>query len=485
MLGASLAVGAGSALAAAGPARAATGAAATPRTAYNADVVVVGAGLSGMAAAHTLAAAGKNVLVLEARDRVGGRTYDVHLANGGTVEAGAQFTGPTQTHLEALATALGVTTFQGYNTGNSIFYTNGTAIPYQGTLPPLPAATEQALFTALSTLDSLAATVPVTAPWNTPNAETLDAQTFSSWVLQNVSDPTVQSILYLIADGTISAEARDMSFLWFLFYVAAAGDENDVGTLERLTGTIGGARDSRFVGGPQQLSLKIAASLGAKVILNAPVTQIAQTSAGAVVSTELFSVAAGSVVVALPPTLAGRITYCPPLPAQRDQMTQRFPLSSVGKALAIYPTPFWRAAGLNGQAISDSGTARSTFDNSPPDASYGAIAAFIDGDNMRFAENDTNAQLEAAVLQDLTNYFGAQAATPEQLILLRWDSEQYTRGGAPMFTGPGVLTRYGTTIRPADGVIHWAGAEAGDYWAGHMEGAVRSGERAATEILNG
>lgn len=490
LLGAGVAVGAGivGSTLTAGAARAATakaidGGTITSGAVLTADAVVVGAGLSGLVAAQALAAGGKNVYVLEARNRVGGRVWDVALNNGGTIEVGGQFTGPTQTHLAALASSLGVSTFQGYSTGNNIFDSNGTLIQYTGALPPLSSTTQQALFGAIGQLDALAATVPVESPWTAPNAESLDAQTVSSWILANVTDPTAQQVLFLMVVGALSAEARDMSLLWFLFYVSASGDESDVGTLERLTGTIGGARDSRFVGGPMQIPLKLSAQLGSRVILNAPVSSISQSGSTATVCTGRFSIAASSVVVALPPTLAGRIAYNPAVPALRDQLTQRFPMSSIGKFLAIYPTPFWRAAGLTGQAYGTTGMVRSTFDNSPPDGSYGALLGFIDGDQMRFEDGATDAAFESLALSELTTYFGSQASNPTQIVIGRWDSEQYTRGGAPAFTAPGVLTRFGASLRQPVGLIHWAGAETSDFWPGHLEGAVRAGQRAASEIL--
>jgi monoamine oxidase len=488
LLGAGLAVGAGVAgLAAADPAAADTAPTAGSTTSLSStvlDAVVIGAGLAGMTAARNLAAAGKRILVLEARDRVGGRTYDVPVTGSSIpVEAGAEFTGPTQTHLQSLATALGVHTFTGYNTGDGIYYADGTVIRFSGALPPMDAGSLQALYTAFGTLDSLAATVPVDAPWTAPRAEEFDGQTFASWITANVSDATAQAILFLVANGALSAEARDMSLLWFLYYVAASGDENNVGTVERLTGTVGGARDSRFVGGPQQITLKIAQSLGSRVVLGAPVRSISQANGVATVVTDCGTVRAKAVVVALPPTLAARIEYQPPLPATRDQLTQRFPLSSIGKAILIYDTPFWRASGLNGQASSTTGTVHSTFDNSPPDGSYGALLGFIDGDAMRSIEGLSDATIKQRVLADMVNYFGSAAGSPKQFYLERWDDQEFTRGGAPAFMAPGVLTRFGSAVRPASGLIHWAGAETSTFWNGHMEGAVRSGERAASEIL--
>lgn len=487
LLGVGLGVGAagvaGAAAAAPAQADSPTGATAQHHdTTVVVDAVVVGAGLAGLVAARKLVAAGKSVVVLEARGRVGGRVYDVNLTNSNKIEAGGQFTGPTQTHLQALAQTLGVQTFTGYSTGDTIFYTGGVATRFTGSLPPLDDAALQSLYQAIGTLDGLAATVPVDAPWTAPNAEVLDGQTLTSWVNANVSDPTAQAIVFLMANGALSAEARDMSLLWFLFYIAASGDENNPGSLERLTGTIGGARDSRFVGGPYQIALKIATALGSRVVLNSPVRSIVQSAGTATVSTDSRSYRASSVVVALPPPLAARIAYSPPLPATRDQLTQRFPLSSIGKAIAVYPTPFWRQDGLNGQAASATGTVHSTFDNSPPNGSYGAMLAFLDGDAMRAVEGLSDAVIQQRVIADLVSYFGPKAGSPTQFLLERWDAEEYTRGGAPAFTGPGVLTRFGAAIRPPVGVVHWAGAETATYWCGHMEGAVRSGERAAAEI---
>jgi monoamine oxidase len=486
LLGAGVALGAGAATAAvATPAQARAAQAADAADAV-VDTVVVGAGLAGLAAARKLVAGGKKVMVLEARDRVGGRVHDVSLANGGTMERGAQFTGPTQTRLQALAAELGVRTFTGYNTGDSVYYTaDGTAIRYSGALPPMDDESYQALGQAMYQLDSLASTVPVDAPWTAAKAEELDAQTFHSWIEGNVSNDTARTILHLISNGALSAESRDISLLWILFYIAVSGNETNPGNLTRLISTLGGARDSRFVGGPYQIATKMAAQLGSRLVLKAPVRRIVQSGGRALVVADGLSVAASSVVVALPPTLAGRIAYSPALPATRDQLTQRFPLSSIAKAIAVYDKPFWRDAGLNGQVASLTGTTRSTFDNSPPDGSYGALLAFLDGDQARAVEERSDATVKQAVLDDLVHYFGAKAATPTEFVLGRWDAEEFSRGGAPGFTAPGVLTRFGTAIRRPAGVIHWAGAETATFWNGHMEGAVRSGEQAAADILKG
>jgi monoamine oxidase len=158
-------------------------------------------------------------------------------------------------------------------------------------------------------------------------------------------------------------------------------------------------------------------------------------------------------------------------------------MGSIGKAIAVYDTPFWRADGLNGQVVSDSGVVRSTFDNSPPDASYGALMGFIEADEMRAYDAASVDEVKAAVLKDYANYFGDKAKSPTSFVLQRWNNEGFSRGGPVAFAPPGVLTDYGTSLRKPVGGIHWAGTETSTYWNGYMDGAVRSGERVAKEVL--
>jgi monoamine oxidase len=268
-----------------------------------------------------------------------------------------------------------------------------------------------------------------------------------------------------------------------LFYIAAAGNESNAGTLERLTDTANGAQESRFVGGSQQVPIKLAATLGDRVVLSAPVRSIAQSGSKYVVTADSLTVTASQVVVALAPPLAARISYDPLLPADRDQLSQRLPMGSIGKAIAVYDTPFWRADGLNGQVVSDTGIVRSTFDNSPPDGSYGALMGFIEADEMRAYDASTVDEVKAAVLKDYTTYFGDKAKSPTGFVLQRWDNEGFSRGGPVAYAPPGVLTEYGPALRKAVGGIHWAGTETSGYWNGYMDGAVRSGERVAKEVL--
>ncbi|CAM5476736.1 flavin monoamine oxidase family protein [Streptomyces aurantiogriseus] len=461
---------------------------ASAATTGDVDVAVVGAGLAGLTAARDLVAAGRTVAVLEARDRVGGRVMGLPLAGGGVTEGGGEFIGPTQHRIKALADSLGVETFATYNTGKNLLYKDGKKTPYAtdgllGSVPPIDAAGLANAAIVQATLDDMAKQIPVDAPWTAAKAAEWDRQTFETWLRANAVVPSAKFLLDVACTSIFSAEPRELSLLFVLFYIAAAGDASNPGTLERLTETANGAQELRFVGGSQLVPIKLAATLGDRVVLNAPVRTITRSGSKYVVTADGATVTARKVVVAVPPPIAARITYDPLLPAARDQLTQRLPMASVGKAIAIYDTPFWRADGLNGQVVSDTGVISSTFDNSPPDASYGALMGFIEADKARALDAASEAEVRAAVLKDYVTYFGEKAASPTSFVLQRWNNEGYTRGGPVSIAAPGVLTQYGPALRRPVGGIHWAGTETSTYWMGFMDGAVRSGERVAQEVL--
>jgi monoamine oxidase len=443
------------------------------------DVVVVGAGLAGLAAARALQARGATVRVLEARDRVGGRTLNAPLGDGKVVEVGGTWVGPTQTRLLELARELGVSTFPTYDTGLNVIEWGDEIKRYRGRLPFLqtriPAVSPVVLLDALQVqirLERLARRVPREAPWNAPDARALDSQTFATWLEGTGCRTRGARILYEIAcEAVWAAEPADLSLLHVLFYIHAAGG------FDALTGTTGGAQEQRFHGGSQELALRMAREVD--VALATPVRTIRWGDAGV----EVEGVSARRAIVAIPPALAARIAYDPPLPAARDQLTQRMPQGTVVKCFAIYDEPFWRGDGLTGQGLSDVGPVRTTFDVSPPDGSPGVLLAFLEGDWARRLIRLEPWERRAQVLDSLRRLFGPRAGVPDGWLEKSWADEEWTRGcyGAAMTTG--AWTSFGESLRAPVGPLSWAGAETATIWSGYMDGAVRSGDRAAAEAL--
>ena len=437
------------------------------------DVVVVGAGLAGLAAAQSVVDAGRDVVVLEARDRVGGRTLNEEIAPGKVVEVGGQWVGPTQFRLLELARDLGVETFPTYSEGTSSFEWRGDIKRYRGVVPRLNPAILLDYEQARRRLDRLARTVPADAPWEAPNARKLDSMTFDTWLRRGCATGPGRMFFELICQAVWAAEPADVSLLHVLFYIRSAG------SLDDLTGTEGGAQERRFVGGSQLLSLRMAERLGDRIRLETPVRSIAHDDDGVTVG----DVRARRVVVALPPTLTSRIAYDPILPGHRDQLTQRMPQGTVWKCMAVYDEPFWRRDGLNGFGTSDVGPVRLTYDNSPPDGSPGVLLGFLEGDYARRAGLQSEAERRGTVLDGFARLFGERARRPERYIEQSWAEEEWTSGCYGCYMTPGGWTSFGEALRKPIGPIHWAGAETATIWNGYMDGAVRSGERAAAEAL--
>jgi monoamine oxidase len=303
--------------------------------------------------------------------------------------------------------------------------------------------------------------------------------TVETWGQQNILRPKGRALLALTVQASLSVEPRDISMLYFLFYVHAAGG---VTPLVANAGD-GGAQDFRVSGGTQRLAKLLAGRLGNRVMLSRPVRRIAQHHAGATVSADGLEVTGKRVIVAIPPNLAGRIVYSPGMPALRDQLTQRVPEGSVIKTIAVYDRPFWRVAGLNGQVTSDVGPVKATFDGSPHSGTPGVLMGFVDGDDSRRLSALSAPERARLAIGSYVRYFGPQAAHPRTYFDQVWDREIYT-GGCPVgVMPPGVMTEYGPALRAPVGRIHWAGTETATVWTGYMDGAVQSGQRAAAEVL--
>lgn len=457
--------------------------AATTRTV---DVVVVGAGLAGLTAARALQQAGRSVLVLEARGRVGGRTQNQDLGNGNHADLGGTWIGPTQDRIAAMAAAHGVHAFNQPDDGQQVYYGRGIRLTYDdstplGTAPPDPTITADVV-ALVTLLDQMATEIPIGRPYDAPHAEEWDRQTFDTWLRQHTTMEQTRKVASAALESLIGAEARVPSLLFVVDYIATATNGTTPGTFERLIGTRNGAQAQRFVEGSQVIAIRMAQQLGAgRVVLNSPVRRITSTGTGVTVVSDAVTAKASNVVVAIPPPLASRIIYEPLLPPERDQLTQRLGMGNLTKVEAFYDKPWWRDAGLTGAAVSDTGPAKTTFDVSPKDGSIGGLLGFVGGDEAR-RFSGRRADLVNAVLGNFAVYFGPQAKSPTRVEVKEWAREEWTRGCPTAIAPPGLLTEYGRSLIPPIGRIHWAGTETATYWHGYMDGAVRSGERAAKEI---
>ncbi len=441
------------------------------------EVVVVGAGLAGLMAARELTAAGKDVVVLEARDRVGGRLLNHDIGNGNVVEVGGQWIGPTQNRIADLARELGVDTFHTYDEGENLLEFRGRLKRYTGTIPRLGLLTLLDYAQAQLRLDRMARRVPLDAPWEAPNAARLDSQTVASWMRRNLLTKTARDFFELAVEAVWAAQPEDISLLHLLFYTHSGGG------IDRLVDTDGGAQQDRFVGGSQSVPLAMAGELGERVVLGAPVRAIEHSADSVRVVADGVVATGRRVIVAIPPTLTARIAYDPPLPGHRDQLTQRMPQGTVAKCMAIYDRPFWRGQGLTGQGASDTGPVKVMFDNSPPSGEPGVLLGFLEGRHARELGRMDPARRRGLVLDCFARLFGEPARRPNDYVEKLWAEEEWTRGCYGCYMPTGGWTGFGDALRAPIGPIHWAGAETATVWSGYMDGAVQSGHRAATEVL--
>lgn len=447
------------------------------------DVIVVGAGLAGLTAARELAAAGRSVVVLEARDRVGGRTLNHDLGDGRVVEVGGQFVGPTQNHVIGLARDLGVKTYAAHAEGDSVYVHAGKARRYRGEIPNDPLALPDLALT-LYRINQLSKQVPLHEPWRAAKAASWDSMTFESWIRGTTIGSGGLDLVNAFLGSAYGGTATDASLLFSLWYIAGMGDENNPGTIERGIAGPGGAQEARFEGGSQILTQLMAEKLGGSVVLSAPVRAIDQDIRGVHVRTSTHTWTAGHVVVATPPALAARIAWNPLLPAQQDALFQRLAFGGLMKVHAVYDRPFWRSEGLSGMGAFRSGSPLSSmWDNTPDSGGPGVLMGFLGGAHWRDWAARPARERRAAVLRSFALVAGRDALRPRDYFEQDWTAEEWTRGGPTAVATPGVLTGLGDWRDRPFGRVHWAGSEHSDYWNGYLDGAVRSGAAAASAVI--
>jgi len=445
------------------------------------DVVVVGAGFAGLTAARGLQEAGRTVVVLEARDRVGGRTCtEEHL--GTWIDLGGQWIGPGQDRIAALVAELGFTTYPQPEVGDDVLLDAGGA----RRLPSYAAGFSDdelvAYLELVGELEAIAEQVPLDAPWTAPGAAGWDAVSLAQWVRDRGVSDAVADLFEVAVQAVFAASSAQLSLLHAAHYVHSAGGWS------RLTDSEGGAQQDRIHGGVQPVAERLAATLPeGTVVLSHPVSSITQDGAGVRVAATgpdgQATFTADRVVVALPPTLAGRIAYDPPLGGRRDQLVQHMPQGSVIKFHVLYDTPWWRDEGLSGTLLAPHEPIGVTFDCTPPEGTPGLISGFFEGPAAVAAGERTQAERGEIVADVLARALGERARDVAAYVDRDWSAEPFTRGCYGAHLPPGAWTVYGPALREPVGRIHWAGTETAEHWTGYIDGAIDSGQRVAAEVL--
>ena len=442
------------------------------------DYCVVGAGFAGLTAALRLKQAGRSVALLEARDRVGGRTFTVTRDDGVWVDRGGAWVGPGQDRILALMNEFGVPEYKQHNDGDAMMVVGSKKHRYGGTIPwtvsPWAVAN---LGIGLAAIEEMCKAIPREAPWEAKKAQEWDRISIGEWIEKNTLSKQAAEMLDMAFAGLYTSAASETSLLWGLLQTASAG-----GLSFAISGK-GGSQDARPVGGMGAIYRPIAAELGEALHLSRPVHKIAQDADGVTVSADGITLRARRVIVAIPLAIATSIVYEPMLPVDRAFLHQRIPSGAVIKISIFYDEPFWRTDGLSGQSAAPGTPATLTIDACTNTADPGIMCVITEGPAARQLTKLDEAERKALVIGELVDRFGDKAKTPLEYHEQNWTTEHYSGGGMIGHAPTGVLTEYGYTLRPPCGRVHWAGTESSAIMCGWIDGAVRSGERAAAELL--
>ncbi len=438
------------------------------------DVVVIGAGVAGLVAAHRLRERGRDVVVLEARDRVGGRVKS-DLSNGFLIEVGGQWVAPDQERLLALIEELGLERFERYRAGEDLYVgREGAVLRHTTELPPLPESTLAEIERLTDALDDLSREIDPLEPWKHPCAEEYDAVSFGAWLRECSDDAhAIDFVAPFVSGGMLTKPAETFSLLAALVMAASAGGFRDLADLDLVL-------HERVAGGMHRVPERLAEEVGAQRIrLNTDVRSIAHGPEGVRVTADGLAVRAREAIVALGPHLVSRIGFDPPLPPRKQQMLQQFSMGNVIKVQAFYETPFWREQGLSGTTYGPYEIVHETYDNTAPDYPGGTLVGFVSDHRADAMYELDESDRRDAILGSLAVYFGPQALEPALYYESDWINEEYTRGAYGTSPAIGAITRYEDLVRSSAGPIHFACSDIAGLGYTHIDGAIRMGERAA------
>ena len=445
------------------------------------DVVVVGAGASGLTAANRLKDAGRRVVVLEARDRAGGRLWTDDV-DGAMLEIGGQWVSPDQDALIETLDELGLETYPRYREGVNVYIgPEGELRKFEGEIFPVPPATEQEIVSLIDKLDALVAQIDPERPWDHPQAKDLDEISFARWLETQTDDEEArENIGMFIAGAMLTKPAHAFSALQALLMAASAGSFSNLVDADFIL-------DRRVVGGLQQVPLLLAERLGGAVRLGQAVRTIRwhpdAPERGVVAVTDQLEVHAAHVILAIPPILISRISYEPPLPRRQQQLHQHLSMGFVIKVHAVYETPFWREQGLSGTAFSPYELVHEAYDNTNHEDPRGTLVGFVADEEADGVFSLSAEERKARILESMSHYYGEQAKHPVVYYESDWGSEEWTRGAYAASFDMGGLARYGADLRTPVGPIHFSCSDMAGKGYQHVDGAIRVGREVADEIL--
>ncbi|NKG19510.1 flavin monoamine oxidase family protein [Paeniglutamicibacter terrestris] len=440
------------------------------------DVVIIGAGPSGLTAAYELRKAGKSVAVLEARDRVGGRTWSQNM-DGATIEIGGQWISPDQTGLYSLIEELGIETFERYKEGASVYLADdGTRSVYTGDDFPVAESTVAEMNKLIKEMDRLTAQVDPDAPWAHPQAAELDMISFHHW-LRTISGDEVacNNVGLFIAGGMLTKPAHTFSALQALLMSSSAGSFSNLVDEDFIL-------DRRMVGTMQGVSIAVAERLGEDVFLNNPVLKLDWSEDGVTAYGTDVTVHAKKVIIAVPPNLYSRISYNPPLPRRQHVTHQHQSMGLVIKVHAVYETPFWREEGLSGTCFGPSAIVQELYDNTYHEETTGTLVGFISDLQADAMFLLPEAERKDAILASMAKFLGAKALEPSVFYLSDFGAEEWTRGAYATSYDLGGLFRFGPDQNKNVGPIYFSSSDLAGEGYQHVDGAVRMGRRTAVRI---
>ncbi|PJE46221.1 MAG: flavin monoamine oxidase family protein [Sediminibacterium sp.] len=441
------------------------------------DVVVIGAGYAGLAAGLALQKAGKNILLLEARNRCGGRILTEYFSEQDYTDLGGQWIGPGHERMYQLAAEFGIDTFHTYDSGKSTLLLNSKIKHYKGLIPPLPLFALLSLDRAISKINKLAKTIDLEHPYQSPNAAKWDAMSLQDWMNSQMKSETARKMFAVATEAIFATDASTISFLHALFYIKSNTH------LDFLMNVNKGAQQDRIKGGAQSICFKMAAALGDTIHYEKAVTHIHQEDSKVTISGQGFSYTAAHCIVAVPPAVSTEINYIPAVPSNQWQLMKASFMGTVVKCYAVYDRPFWRKEFKNGLVAAPDELTSVVFDNSPFNGSKGILMGFSLAEKAKQLMQHDQATRKEIVKASFVKMFGPEAANIEYYTDKSFTEEPFTKGCYAGMFPPRVITELQTSLATPFHRIHWAGTETSTQFNGYMEGAVRSGERAAKVVI--